>query len=256
MLTVIAQEWDEPLFIPPVSEKEVHVWQADLDRHSSLAELQTTLLSHDEIARAKRYKFPQDSMRYSVGRSICRLMLSRYLNIQAKDLVFQYNRYDRPYISSSLNYDNFNFNISHSENRFLLAVSKERDIGIDIEKVRCNFDCLEIAKGFFSTSEIALLETLPPAERELGFITCWTQKEAYIKAQGMGLSLDFDSFDVSLDPKRPAKLLSVQNDPSQVSKWKLHTFPPFDGYVSTIAVEGQDWQARFYDPKRVLDRFA
>ena len=252
-LMMMTQKWDNPSTVPLISKSEVHIWKADLEQHSKLAEMQATLLSHDELIRVEKYRFPKDSTRYSVGRSICRLILGQYLDIEAKDLVFYYNRYGRPYIDSYLNHNALSFNVSHSENHLLLAVSKGREVGIDIERVKCEFDCVEIAKGFFSTYELAQLRALPPSERELGFITCWTQKEAYIKAQGMGLSLDLDSFDVSLDPKKPAELLSVRDDPTQVERWKLHTFSPFRGYISTLAAEGQAWETRFYNSEHLLD---
>ena len=252
-IMALTQQWDNPSSIPPIFKREVHIWKADLDRHSKFTEMQATLLSQDELMRAEKYRFPKDSVRYSVGRSICRLILCQYLNIEAKDLVLYYNRYGRPHIDSYLNHNDLNFNVSHSENHLLLAVSREREVGIDIEKVKCEFDCMEIAKGFFSVYELTQLKALTPSKRELGFITCWTQKEAYIKAQGMGLSLDLDSFDVSLDPKKPAELLSVRDDPTQVERWKLHTFSPFRGYISTLAAEGQAWETRFYNSEHLLD---
>ena len=74
-----------------------------------------------------------------------------------------------------------------------------------------------------------------------GFFNCWTRKEAYIKARGMGLALPLDRFDVSLVPGEPAVLLSTPGEPEAARNWSLRELAPGPGYVGAVAAAGFDW---------------
>ncbi|MHB1426768.1 MAG: 4'-phosphopantetheinyl transferase family protein, partial [Gemmataceae bacterium] len=99
-----------------------------------------------------------------------------------------------------------------------------------------------LAERFFSPRETAVLRSLPPELRREAFFRCWTRKEAYIKAQGKGLSLPLDQFDVSLHPDEPAELLATQHDPQEAQRWSLRSLLPKEGFVATVAVEGHSWR--------------
>src|SRR2546423_7139939 len=89
-------------------------------------------------------------------------------------------------------------NVSHSAGIVLLAFTRRREIGVDIEQIRRDFDLPAIANRFFSVEEQEQLARMSDQERPEGFFRCWTRKEAYIKATGDGLSLPLSQFDVSL----------------------------------------------------------
>jgi 4'-phosphopantetheinyl transferase len=99
-----------------------------------------------------------------------------------------------------------------------------------------------LAERFFSPREAAVLRSLPPEMRREAFFHCWTRKEAYIKANGKGLSLPLDQFDVSLHPDEPAALLATHHDPVEARRWLLRSLHPGEGYVGALAVEGHSWQ--------------
>jgi 4'-phosphopantetheinyl transferase len=84
----------------------------------------------------------------------------------------------------------------------------------------------------------------PAAQRREAFFNCWTRKEAYIKATGMGLAQPLDQFEVSLKPGEPARLLDVQDQPYEPSRWAFQAFQPAENYVAALAVEGHGWQLR------------
>jgi 4'-phosphopantetheinyl transferase len=127
------------------------------------------------------------------------------------------------------------------------AVSNRREIGVDIEQIRDDLDFLSIASSLCSVGERASLSTLPVDLRARGFYNCWTRKESYIKAQGLGLSLPLDQFKVSLIPGEPAMLLSTSHNISEAGRWRLQELPLNSSkYVASITVEGNDWQARYW----------
>jgi 4'-phosphopantetheinyl transferase len=134
------------------------------------------------------------------------------------------------------------FNVTHAEDMALYAVARARAIGIDIEAYRQLPDATAIAERFFSPLENRTLRALPVAEQALAFLRCWTRKEAYIKAQGMGLSLPLNQFSVTLVPGEPARLLHTNHDPVGAGHWALQDLAPAPGYVAALAVEGNDWQ--------------
>jgi 4'-phosphopantetheinyl transferase len=134
------------------------------------------------------------------------------------------------------------FNLSHSGKIALYAFAYERKVGVDVEYVRGSLDNEELAAHYFSTYECSVLHSLPASLREEAFYTCWTRKEAYIKALGIGLSQPLDEFDVSLTPSEPAALLADRSDPEAPECWSLQTLAPEDRYVGALVVEGSCWQ--------------
>jgi len=137
--------------------------------------------------------------------------------------------------------DAIRFNMSHSHGEALYAVTRGREIGIDLEFIRCDLEVEQIAERFFSQCEIATLRALPVSLRKHAFFLCWTRKEAYIKARGQGLSLPLDQFDVSLIPGEPSALLSTQPDSDEALRWSLQELTPAPGYAAALAVEGRGW---------------
>ena len=119
-----------------------------------------------------------------------------------------------------------------------------RALGVDVEQLRENFDHAAIARRFFSEQEQHQLAALTPSERYHGFFRCWTRKEAYIKAQGAGLSLPLHQFDVSLKPGDLNALLATRPDSVEASRWSLQEVMAGEGYVGAVCVRGHGWRLR------------
>ena len=136
-----------------------------------------------------------------------------------------------------------NFNVSHSNNLAIVGVTRGRHLGIDLEYIQRDFACEEIARRVFSPHEIATLNDLPGDLKHEAFFNCWTRKEAYIKARGMGLSYPLNQFEVSLIPGEPARLISVDGDDLfEASRWSLQELELGPRYAGALAVEGHNWQ--------------
>ena len=237
---------------PALQGSEVHVWRASLERNRPCVQSLKRILSEDEQARAERVHSEQDRERFIVARGVLRVILSRYLDTEPSQLRFRYSPHGKPDLDNTSAEKTLSFNMSHSSGLALYAVTRDRKVGIDLERIRTNFVYQRIAERFFSPQEKAMLDALEAEpERRKAFFDCWTRKEAYIKAKGKGLSLPLDQFDVSLTPGEPASLLEVRGDSLEASRWWMHELFPGPGYAAALAIEGHgcrlacwEWQER------------
>ena len=230
-----------PISLP---DREVHVWQVDLDFDRACLPSLEELLSRDELARASRLYFESDRRRHIAGRAALRGILGHYLRTPAAALSFRYNDFGKPALDCDT--DLF-FNLSHSGSVALIAMTRGIPIGVDVEFMRLDVDFTGIAARFFSDSENAVLLSLPLQQRCRCFFDCWTRKEAYIKALGEGLSIPLDRFDVSNAPGEPARLIVDRADPLMSQRWTIRELPVRDGHVGAVAVEATAISWRLFD---------
>jgi 4'-phosphopantetheinyl transferase len=127
------------------------------------------------------------------------------------------------------------FNLSHSGILALYAFTSGRAVGVDVELIRKVPDADDLAERFFSPTETALLRALPPDRRSLAFLACWTRKEAFIKALGLGLSCPLDAFDVTIDPDAPARITRIEERIDGVANWAMQAFTPLPCYIAAVA---------------------
>ena len=234
--------WELAPTCPTLRRDEVHVWRASLAQTE--VERFQELLSTDERERADRFRFSRDRDNFIVARATLRKILGQYLRVPPAQLRFSYNSFGKPELHPSTGDSALLFNLAHAGQLALYAITSGREVGIDVECVREDVDCGEIATHFFSRREVAALRALPSEAQTQAFFNCWTRKEAYIKARGAGLSLPLDKFDVSLSPHEPAALLSTQGGAQETAHWSLRELVPGSPYVAAVAVEGRDWQLR------------
>ena len=217
---------------------DVHIWKVQLLKSPSEVAGLYDVLSDDERKRADRFYFHKDRNSFIVARGTLRNILSYYLSISPGEIEFVYNSYGKPFLRPTKNRSGLEFNLSHSSDIAIYAISTNRKVGIDIERIRKDFADMEIAKNFFSENEIRSLLSLEKEQRIIAFFNCWTRKEAFIKAVGKGLSIPLDSFDVSVEPDMPAKILRIDNDLSNKNDWTMLSFEPAPHFVSALVVEG------------------
>lgn len=231
--------FEQPLILP---EDEVQLWRVDLEAISGAESRWRHLLSADESARAARFHFARDRRHFIAARAMLRTILGGYLETNPQNLSFSYSKKEKPSLGASHADSGVMFNISHSGGIALLAFTQRRDIGVDVEFIRKEFDLEAIARRFFSENEQNQLAALPSEVRPEGFFRCWTRKEAYIKATGDGLSLPLHQFDVSLASGEMNALTSTRPDASEASRWLLQEVPAGPGYAAALCVRGHDWK--------------
>lgn len=218
--------------LPP---PEVHIWHSDVATTAFDEPTFCKLLSTDEIARMERFHFEDDRRNFLFCRGMLRILLASYLGAFPAELLFAYSAHGKPSLATSSG--SVEFNLSHSNGRLLVAISDRRRLGVDIEFVRRDLDVQEIAGRFFSSEETRALTQVPASLRYDAFFSCWTRKEAFVKARGEGLSMPLNSFDVSVMPDEDEVGLVTRPDHSEAERWSLHSLNCFSGHRAAVAVQ-------------------
>ena len=215
---------------------EIEVWQAHLDLGAEQVLQCTALLSCDERLRADRFHFERDRRRFIVARGTLRKLLGSYLEIPSAGIKFGYAKYGKPLVAESP--AQIHFNVSHSEERALYAISGKHPVGVDIEYLNRDIEYHGLARRFFSHNEWAALESLPDSSRKRAFFACWTRKEAIVKAIGDGLSLPLDRFEVAIAPDTAPRVPGFVPAACDVTDCTLYSANLDRDYVAAVAAYG------------------
>jgi 4'-phosphopantetheinyl transferase len=236
--------WHTPPSDLELKSGEVHVWCAGLDvPRRSLSGLER-LLSAEELGRAERFVSDRDRERWIVARARLRQILSRYLDLEASRICLSSTRnlnrgsesgHRKPYlVSKSGNDDALRFNLSHSHDLALYALTTRREIGIDVERVLWHPAYEVVASYVFSERDAAMFRSLPMRRRERSFFTLWTRREAYMKARGEGLVLSLQRSSV---PSLAAARDSTASDRVALP-WSFYDLTPRPDFAGAVVIEG------------------
>ena len=222
-------DWHIPSKFPDIMNGELHLWKAQL---SQVIGVNEGILAADELYRMRRFRFDKDRNMFLFARTLLRQLLGAYLRLNPAQVEFQYTKFGKPYLTSTDQHHQLEFNLSHSGEIVLIAVTNDAPIGVDVEKIRDLPDLDLIAARFFSYGEQLDLSKLSGPEKVMAFYHCWTRKESVIKACGEGLSLPLDSFQVSL---LPGEQVQLKHSPD-LRPWFLHNIITQPGYAAAVAV--------------------
>jgi len=207
---------------------EIPVWFAAADQHRPHEQALRALLTDDEAARADRYVFEKDRLAFVVGRAALRSILGRFLLERPRNVTIVANAFGKPLLETGA----LRFNVSHSGNVVLIAVHRDHEIGVDVERIRPLDDWESLEAQYFSAREVNELRRYPLVQRPAAFFACWTRKEAYVKARGEGLSRPLNEFDVVTFPERAARWELVRGE--DPSRWYVHDLPVPNEYAGAI----------------------
>jgi 4'-phosphopantetheinyl transferase len=217
---------------------DVDVWLAALNCSTKLLHALTTTLSADEAERAASFQCVHDRQRFIASRGILRCILSSYVGRTPAELRFAYKPGGKPELAQTgRTGGDWRFNLSHSGNVALYAVIQGRDVGVDVELIRRGMPWECLANRFFSPREVNKLQRWPADERAAAFFSCWTRKEAYLKATGVGLYAALDRFEVSAGRGEAPGLL-VAPDPHELQRWSFWDVPVNDRLAAAVVFEG------------------
>ena len=196
-----------------LSSDQVHVWTLASRPSASVIARLKTLLSTDERECAERFGLEQNRESFMVARGTLRHMLGRYLEADPSALRFRRGPYGKPSLTDA----EIDFSVTRSSGLVAYAFARGCDVGIDIERMRPGILIAEIVGRVLPPENAAMMQALPPVERELAFFQFWTRQEAYSKATGEGLT-------------------GIHNTPS--SAWTLQNLSVPPGHVGAIAYSG------------------
>jgi 4'-phosphopantetheinyl transferase len=225
---------------PCLAADEAHVWRLDLRTIPEAIELQA--LSAAERVRAARFVFARDRERFVSAHCAVRRILAAYLGADPRALEFVEGVNGKPALAAG----GPAFNLSHSGDHGLLAVSPRAEIGADIETLDAPRDMRALAARLFTQDECRSLETIADDALAVPFLTCWTRKEAFLKALGAGLTLEPRGFDVGTSTAARLVMAPPEYDGGAVHVTSL--FADSLG-VGALAVRGEAVRTRLLDAR-------
>jgi 4'-phosphopantetheinyl transferase len=223
-----------------LATNEVHVWHADLGLEQNQISPLLQLLDRTEQERASRFRVPAPGEQFVISHAFLRLALARYLQIEPQAVRFRITAHGKPELTGG---EDLRFNLSHTDGAAVLAITRDRALGVDIERVRANVEAIELADRFFSSREAEWLRSQPASERTAAFFACWTAKEAFLKACGTGLSTSLAGFTVIPDVGKEQLRVEISSNqaPNAWSIWQLNPGPQLH---AALAVQGMDVTVR------------
>lgn len=213
--------------------REAHVWNLDLRDMGADA---VSLLDSTETQRAQRFVYAHDWRRYVAAHAWLRRILGAYLSVPPQHLRFTAGAHGKPVLVQTPRGEGqppLCFNLSHSKDLALIAVTAGLDVGVDIEAVRDDLPGPDLAAGVLSAAELDELAQCAAPDHPRAFVGCWTRKEACLKALGVGLGLEPRALYVGLQPTRQALRLDGSEAPIDIAP-----LPAPAGYCAALAVVG------------------
>lgn len=220
-----------------LGSNQVHIWHQSLLVSSEHIQMLSSLLSQDERQRASRFRHELSRQQYIVGRGSLRRILSQYLNFKPEQVQFGYSQMGKPFLMTDSMPSSIQFNLSHSDQKMLVAVSAGSQVGIDLEYLHKTLEITTLSKRYFSTHEQHLLLASPQNQRTSLFLQLWTCKEALLKASGSGLK-GLEHIEVLALPKQPFDRVLFAYQPLY-KNFTLRIIPISSDYVAALAIEGR-----------------
>lgn len=212
---------------------EVHIWRIELDCAVKTVAALSATLSPDEEQRAARFRSTELRDRWTVARGALRCILATYAGCAPGAVVFREGPQGKPALAPPA--ADIPFNLSHTGGLALVAIAERGRVGIDAEIVRPEVEVEDLSRRFFAPAEAAEILALPPDARLAAFFTCWTRKEAFVKALGGGLSVPLDRFQVSVRTDEPPRLVWAEGEKTE--HWSLLDVSE-PGVAAALVVDG------------------
>ncbi len=232
---------------------EVHVWHVPLSLNRVLLHAWMRMLSAQERLIAagfpsERALHPGDACEmtredYIAYRTALRLLLARYLGRTPEEVIVATDAHGKPFLDTSTGGDLLRFNSSHSWGHALIALTRRRSIGIDLQRTDPSGAIFSIAQNRFSPRTSAALQALPIPERFLAFFRLWSLHEAYFKYLGCAESWKDVTIFPTSSPDEPAILLTPWEQDSCALREIDSGLP---GYTAALAVTGFHYRLSYW----------
>ncbi len=157
-----------------------------------------------------------------------RQVLANYLKISSEKFVIARSKFGKPFLQD---FTELQFNLSHSGEKLLLAISYGNPVGIDIEKIKFRSSVEEIVKRCFSETEKSYWFHLSESEKLRIFYNFWTRKEAVVKGIGRGIALGLNQCEINVN--QPNQFLNLPDN----EIWYTHSLEISSDYCAMIATQ-------------------
>ena len=215
-----------------MASSQVRLWWVELDVEADVEARFREALAPDEAARAEGFASAQARRRFVVARGTLRVLLGDLLDEPPRSIAIEEGASGKPLLVDAGH--RLGFNVSHSGDLALICIAEGTEVGVDLESLRPVPDAVEIARRRFAPAEARFVEEAGPGDVDFRFLTCWTRKEALVKAVGAGLSFDL-SFTVPLaEPRGVVSLDGAGWGPEQ--SWMVFDVPMGAEHVAALAL--------------------
>lgn len=218
----------------------LHVWTKvpALTKFDPSVNIDETMLSPPELERASRFHFEADYLTYVAAHALLRRALSQFSRIAPRDWQFDTGPHGRPFIRHEMNPTDIRFNISHTRTLVACAVTQGVDCGIDVETIGRSKDPLSLAKYNFTHAEYRTLKNLQEPARQEHFTALWCLKEAYLKAEGVGITVPLSRASFVIDHP-DGGITHNLSDSDDRSKWRFKLFRPTENHFGAVALKSR-----------------
>ncbi|MGD9610174.1 MAG: 4'-phosphopantetheinyl transferase superfamily protein [Desulfovibrionaceae bacterium] len=223
---------------PALKPDQAHLFTVRVDQAQALLPALHSCLSEEECHKAAAFRFQEDRDRSVVARGVLRRLLGQALDREAGEVSLQADANGKPRLGAT-HHDlpPIGFNVSHSGNIVLIVLALGREVGVDVEQIRPLPDLKRLVELCLSPNEARQHRSLAREQRLEAFYTCWTGKEALVKATGQGLGRDLRALDIGLDRMaRPRILRLAATSGEAPQRWHLRPFVPAPGYAGACVL--------------------
>lgn len=225
-----------------ITPEDVHVWGASLDIDEAELTRAVCYLSEDEQGWVNRLASGRHRQQFIAAHAALRAMLGRYCGQRPHELVIQKANAGKPFLPD---HPFLRFNLTHSYGRALIAIAKNRDVGIDLEKVRREVNVENLARRFFSVRDQKFIENGEPSQKHERFLQVWVAREAVFKAEGRGITFPLYHDHVELSSDGTTGRLVRGEGGSGGADLPIRFLPLESGWIGAVAAEGTDWTVKY-----------
>jgi 4'-phosphopantetheinyl transferase len=217
-----------------MNKNQIDVWAIDIPKLFEQEDYYYSLLNQPEKNRANAFVTAELKCRYTVSQGVLRSLLAEYLSLNPEQIVYNFGPHKKPYLAD--NQIDLYFNLSHSHDMALVALSFSDEVGVDIEKLNPKKLDSGLEKSVLSDNELELFTSMPLEKRTVAFFSAWTHKESLLKLTGIGLYKELKELEVPLHPVVKTSPIMFEN-----SQMYLRSFYVTEDYLGAVSSTKQNF---------------
>ena len=246
-------DWERPEEFPVFSENQVHVWMINISDFYGQPKKFEHFLNRTEKTRAAQFKYDDSRQNFIICRGALRFLLSRYLDENPAKIDIKPNPEGKPVLTEEHHHHDLEFNISHSEEVCLIALSQNLEVGVDVEALKPLTDLEDMANSFLSMRELGDFLSSSPEKKLTMFYDLWSAKEALLKAIGCGLMIHPREMEIQEIREKKNFSVEYRSNVIDIPHIELVALDGLEGYTAWLAVVGKvDAISKFTLPMRLM----